>query len=143
MLESLDIKEGNKILEIGTGSGWSTALLSVLAGNKGHVYSVEVVKELVDFARDNLKKLKIRNAKVFHTDGSKGFKKYAPYDRIILHAASDDIPEEIIKQLKNKGIFLGPIGNQYNQTMVKIVKEGKNINKENLGDFIFIPLKKK
>ncbi len=143
MLESLDVKKGNKILEIGTGSGYTASLLSVLAGNKGKIYSTEIVKELADFAKRNLKKLKIRNVKVFHHDGSKGLERYMPYDRIILHAAAEDIPEEIIKQLKNNGIFIGPIGNQCNQNLIKITKKKNKVIKENLGDFIFVPLQRK
>ena len=143
MLESLDVKKENKVLEIGTGSGYSSALLSVLVGNKGKIYTTEIVKELADFAKNNLKKLRIKNVRLFHIDGSMGLKKYTPYDRIILHAGSEDIPDELIKQLKDNGIFLGPIGNQYNQTMVKIIKKGKRLVKENLGDFIFVPLRKR
>ena len=143
MLESLEVKEGNKVLEIGTGSGYSSALLSVLVGNKGKIYTTEIVKELSEFAKKNLKKLKIKNVKVFLEDGSNGLIKYAPYDRIILHAASECIPDEIIKQLKNNGIFLGPIGNQYSQNLIKITKKKNKTIKENLGDFIFVPLQKR
>ncbi len=143
MLESLDVKKGNKVLEIGTGSGYSSALLSVLVRNEGKIYSTEIVKELAEFARKNLKKLNIKNVKVFHCDASKGLKKYSPYDRIILHAASEDIPNELIKQLKDNGIFLGPIGNRYSQNLIKITKLKNKIVKENLGDFIFVPLKRK
>ena len=141
MLEALDVKKGNRILEIGTGSGYSSTLLSILVGNKGKIYSTEIVKELAEFAINNLKRLKIRNVEVFHHDGSIGLKKYAPYDRIVLHAATEDIPEDLIKQLKNNGIFLGPIGDRYNQVMIKVMKKGKKLIEENLGDFIFGPLK--
>lgn len=143
MLEALDVKKGNKVLEIGTGSGWTAALLSVLAGNKGNIYTTEIIKELVESAKKNLKRLKIKNVKLLHYDASKGLKKYAPYDRIILHAASEDIPGEVIKQLKINGIFIGPIGNQYGQNLIKITKKRNKIIRENLGDFIFVPLKRK
>ena len=143
MLESLDVKKGNKVLEIGTGSGYSSALLSVLVGTKGKIYSIEIVKELTEFAKNNLKKLRIKNVELLHYNGSKGLKKYSPYDRIILHAATEDIPEELIKQLKNSGIFLGPIGNRYSQNLIKITKLKNKIVKENLGDFIFVPLRNK
>ena len=98
MTESLDVKEGQKILEIGTGSGWQSALLSYLVGEKGFVYTIEIVSELVEFAKSNFKKLKVKNVKVFEKDGSLGLKEHAPFDRIIVTAASPDVPKPYLNQ---------------------------------------------
>ena len=98
MTEALDIKKGQKILEIGTGSGWQSALLSKLVGETGTVYSVEIIDDLVKMAKDNLKKLTIENVNVIKGDGSLGLEKYAPYDRILVTAGSPDIPKPLLKQ---------------------------------------------
>jgi len=141
MLDNLNVEKGNKVLEIGTGSGYTAALLSVLVGNEGKVYSVELIKELVDFSKKNLDKINIKNIEVFCGNGIKGLKKYATYDRIILHAAAEKIPNKLLEQLKNDGIFIGPIGKYYSQNLIKITKKKNKFIEENLGDFIFVPLK--
>ncbi len=138
MLEALEVKKGNKILEIGTGSGWNAALLSELT-REGEVYSVEIIPELVEFARDNLKDYK--NVKVILGDGSKGYSKEAPYDRIIVTAGAPEIPKELLKQLKDNGVLVAPVGPIYGQSMLKVRKIGKEIKVENLGDFVFVKLR--
>jgi protein-L-isoaspartate(D-aspartate) O-methyltransferase len=140
MTESLDVKEGQKILEIGTGSGWQAAILGKLVGEKGMVYSIEIIKELVDFANENLEKVGIKNVKVLKGDGSMGLKKYAPYDRIVVTAGSPEIPKEMIKQLKTNGILVVPVGNMYLQKMYIIKKLKKGIEKKSIGSFMFVPL---
>lgn len=141
MTQALEVKKGQKILDIGSGSGWQSAVLSFLVGNKGKVISIEYVKELAELAKKNLEKLKIKNVEIIHGDGNKGYEKEAPYDRIIMAAYSDDFPEELIKQLKEDGIIIGPLGTEYNQEMIKARKTGKKLLRENLGSFIFVPLK--
>ena len=121
MLEALDVKKGDKILEIGTGSGYTATLLSVLVGNKGKIYSIDIIRELVYLAKNNLKKLKIKNVKIIHEDGSKGLKKYAPYDRIIVTCACKEVPKPLIKQLKDKGILLIPVGSRHVQQMMNVI----------------------
>ena len=91
MTEWLDVKDGQKILEIGTGSGWQSAILSYLVGT-GTVYSVERHPELANFARENLEKLGIDNVHVILDDGSLGYQNASPYDRIIVTAACTEIP---------------------------------------------------
>jgi protein-L-isoaspartate(D-aspartate) O-methyltransferase len=138
MTEALDVKPDNKILEIGAGSGWQTALLSKLA-NKGFVYTIEIVPELVKFAKSNLKKIK--NVKIIKGDGSLGFKEHAPYDRIIVTCACPEIPQPLINQLE--GIMVIPIGNIYMQEMFIITKIKSKIEKKSIGTFMFVPLKGK
>jgi protein-L-isoaspartate(D-aspartate) O-methyltransferase len=105
----LDVRDGQKILEIGTGSGWQSAILSYLVG-KGSVYSVERHPELVKFAQKNLKKLNIDNVHVVLGDGSVGYLNESPYDRIIITAACDEIPLPLIEQLNEGGLILAPVG---------------------------------
>jgi len=141
MLQALEVKESQKILEIGTGSGYNAALLSILVGNKGKVFTLEIIPELADFSKNNLKNYK--NVKVIKTDGSKGLQEEAPFDRIIYTAAVPKINEFILNQLKDPGIFLAPIGDEISQELIKIRKEKLQLKKENLGNFIFVPLKGK
>ena len=139
MLQALNVKPGNKILEIGTGSGYNTALLSKLAGNKGKVITVEHIKELYEFAKNNLKKF--RNVNVIHRDGKSGYEKCSPYDRIIVTASSQDIPQPLLNQLSLNGILVIPVGPLHSQEVLKITKLKKGIKKESLGSFVFVPLK--
>jgi len=137
MLQALELNENDKVLEIGTGSGYNLALICRMV--KRIVYSVEIHKELIEFAKGNLKKSKINNFEIFHQNGYFGLKKYAPFDRIILTAAPNEIPLELIKQLKIDGIMVAPIG-KYTQRMLKIIKKKDGMIKQDLGDFIFVPM---
>lgn len=141
MTEVLDVKEGNKILEIGSGSGWSASLLSYLVGEKGFVHTIERIKGLAAFAKKNLEKFNIKNVKVYERDGSLGLKEHAPFDRIIVTAACPKIPEQYIHQLKKSGIMILPVGNLYMQKMVVIKKLEKGIERKELPSyFVFVPL---
>ena len=141
MTQALEVKQGNKILEIGAGSGYQSALLSILVGKKGRIFTIEIIPELVKFAKNNLKNFK--NVEVIQGDGSKGYKKQSPYDRIIITAACPQIPGSLIEQLKTDGILIVPIGNIYSQKMLKIIKKKNQIITKDLGDFMFVPLKGK
>ncbi len=135
MTEALDAREGQKILEIGTGSGYQAAILSELAGDKGKVVTTEVRASLFDFAKINLKKY--RNVIVIHADGSKGCEEYAPYDRIIVTASATKIPPKLVEQLKDNGIMIIPVGDE----MYKIEKRKNAIKKTFMGYFAFVPMK--
>jgi len=137
MLQALELNENDKVLEIGTGSGYNLALICRMV--KRIVYSVEIHKELIEFAKGNLKKSKINNFEIFHQNGYFGLKKYAPFDRIILTAAPNEIPLELIKQLKIDGIMVAPIG-KYTQRMLKIINKKDGLIKQDLGDFVFVPM---
>ena len=139
MTEWLDIKKGQKILEIGTGSGWQTAILSYLVGS-GIVYSVEFHPELVKFARENLEKLGIDNVHVILDDGSMGYPKESPYDRIIITAACTEIPLPLFDQLRENGLIIAPVGDS-SQSLILLKKTSEGIIElKNQSNYVFVPL---
>jgi protein-L-isoaspartate(D-aspartate) O-methyltransferase len=139
MTQALDVKPSNKILEIGAGSGWQAALLGRLAKN-GEVHTVERLDALVKLARNNLKKARVRNVKVYKGDGSLGLKDHAPYDRIIVTAGCPEVPEALIEQLKPSGKMVIPVGGRNAQRMLILTKSKKGIVKKHIGTFVFVPL---
>ena len=139
MTEWLDIKDGQKILEIGTGSGWQTAILSYLVRN-GTVHSVERHPELAKFARKNLEKLGIDNTHVILGDGSLGYPEESPYDRIIITAACTEIPQPLLEQLGENGLIIAPVGDS-SQSLILLKKtSGKIVEIKNESNYIFVPL---
>jgi protein-L-isoaspartate(D-aspartate) O-methyltransferase len=143
MLQALEIKAGDKVLEIGAGGGYQAALLSKIVGRKGKVVTVEVIPELVQIARQNIKDIKIKNVHIEEGDGSTGFAEEGPYDRIIITAACPTIPQPVIDQLKNGGVIIAPVGDLESQTMVKGIKENGTLDLEFLGPFRFVPMRGK
>lgn len=139
MFEKLEPKKGDKILDIGSGSGWTTALLAYLIGEKGQVYGVELVPELVEFGQKNLKKYKFENAQILPAKKEMvGLVEYAPYDKILVSASAKELPQELINQLKIGGRLIIPI----RSSIWKIDKISKDkINKEEFFGFTFVPLK--
>ncbi len=139
MTEWLDIKDGQKILEIGTGSAWQTAILSYLVGT-GTVYSVEFHSELVKFARENLEKFQLDNVHVILGDGSLGYPQASPYDRIIITAACTEIPLPLLEQLGENGLIIAPVGNS-SQSLVLLKKTSEGIIEiKNQPNYVFVPL---
>jgi len=138
MTEWLDVKEGQKILEIGSGSGWQTAILACLVGD-GMIYSVERHPELAEFAKKNLKKLGISNVKIILGDGSFGFPEASPFDRIIITAACKKVPDSLLEQLSINGLLIAPVGG-YPQSMVLLKKTSKEIIEiKNQPGYVFVP----
>jgi len=137
MLQELELKKGDKVLEIGTGSGWNAALISGIIGEKGKIYSAEIVKELAEKAKEKLKNYK--NIVVLNTDASYGLAEYAPYNKIILTAAPNKIAEEFKEQLADEGILLAPVG-EYAQKLIKLTKRKNKFIEMEKGDFLFVPL---
>ncbi len=137
MVDALELKKTDKVLEVGAGSGYEAAILSQLSDQ---VYSVEIVPELVAFAKNNLMKAKIKNVEVIQWDGGLGYEKKAPYDKIIVSAACDNIPKALINQLVEGGILVAPVGSGYTQKMIKGIKHNKELEETDLGDYIFVPL---
>lgn len=140
MLELLEVKEGNKILEIGTGSGWQTGLLSALVGESGKVISIERLQDLAKLAESNLEKYEFKKGGALNLlvgDGSKGYPSEAPFDRIISAAAAEKIPEAWKDQLKVHGRIVAPL----KESVVVIEKTGPEefTQKEYFG-FSFVPL---
>lgn len=142
MCELLELSEGHKVLEIGAGSGYNAAVMGELVGKKGHVYTVERIEALANFARDNLRKTEYKNVTVLLEDGSMGYSYFAPYDRITVTCAAPYIPEPLLEQLKPGGIMVIPIGSDcYSQELYKIKKDSKgNIHKKRKGGVAFVPL---
>jgi len=139
MTEWLDVKDGQKILEIGTGSAWQTAILSYLVGT-GTVYSMERHSKLVKFARNNLEKLGIDNVHIILDDGTLGYPEASPYDRIIITAACTEIPLPLLEQLGENGLILAPVGD-LSQSLVLLKKTSEGIIEiKNQPNYIFVPL---
>jgi len=139
MCEALDVKEGQKILEIGAGSGYHAAIISKLVGEKGHVYAIERFPALAEKASKNLEKTDIKNVTVIVEDGSQGYAKHAPYDRIYVTCASPGIPPPLIEQLKDHGKLLIPVGQTVCELQL-IEKIGNKITTKDLGGCVFVPL---
>lgn len=139
MVEALDIKKGQKILEIGAGSGYHAAVVSKLVGETGHVYTVERIDSLAEQAKNNLESAGITNVTVERGDGSEGLATYAPYDRIYVTCASPKIPEPLVEQLKDTGKLLIPVGNRICRLEL-IEKKGRQIRETDLGGCAFVPL---
>ncbi len=147
MLELLQAKPGDKIMDVGCGSGWTTALLAEITENQGKVYGIERINELKEFAEKNIKKYNFISkgiAQIFCSDGYKGLPEFAPFDKIIVAAAAEEIPEKLLKQLKVGGRMVLPVGRQYeSQDIVVIDKVGKDEFKEKrYPGFVFVPLVK-
>ncbi len=143
MLEALHPQLGENIFEVGAGVGYQAALLSYLAGQEGRVFSMEAVPELVKIAQHNMDILGFHNVTILEGDGSQGFPAEAPFDKIIITAAAPSIPPPLVKQVKEGGIIVAPIGDKDEQIMVKAVKRGAALEYEFLGPFKFVPLKGK
>lgn len=138
MLELLQPQAGEKILDIGSGSGWTTALLAEIAGKNGYVHGVEIIPGLVKFGKNNLKKYAFRNVKILQAGKSLGLPEKAPYDKILVSAAGEKVPDELLAQLKIKGVLVIPIKND----VWKIKKiSSEETNKEKYEGFVFVPLK--
>ncbi len=144
MLQELDIKPGDKVLEIGAGSGFVTALLSYLVGKNGKVYAIEINPRLYEFAKKNLKKYPFtKNVELILGSGYFGYDKAKPYDKIYVGASPPEIPKELIDQLKVGGICVIPVG-VFDQKLVKIIKRNDDkIEIFPLMDVAFVPLVKK
>jgi protein-L-isoaspartate(D-aspartate) O-methyltransferase len=127
-----------KVLEIGTGSGYLTALLSLMADR---VYSVERVRELSQRARRALDEMGVRNVALLVGDGTIGWRKYEPFDVIVVSAASPTIPSALVDQLGEGGRMLIPVGSRESQDLVFVTKEGFAVNEEIVrGECTFVPL---
>lgn len=138
MTDALDLKGGERVLEIGTGSGYQAAVLAVLVRD---VYSIEIVEELGTSAKKKLAELGYRNVHVRVGDGYKGWPEHAPFDRILLTAAPPEIPAALIEQLKEGGVLVAPVGEESQvQRLVRWTKRAGKLDKEDLGAVRFVPM---
>jgi len=138
MTEALDVHPGQKVLEIGSGSGYQAAILSKIVGDKGKVYTIEYLQKLYEFASKNLEAY--TNVDVFKGDGSKGLKKHAPYDRIIVTAGAPVVPKSLEEQLAKGGKIVIPVGDKALYSMKVITRGEDGIIEEDIGLFRFVQL---
>jgi len=136
-LELLHLKGTEKVLEIGTGSGYQTALLSRLAAQ---VFSVERVGPLLDRAKEVLQQLGVRNASYLLGDGTLGWRQYAPFDAILVSAAAPSVPPAYIEQLADGGRLLIPLGDRGEQTLYVFTKRGDTVDQQEIAPVRFVPL---
>ena len=133
----LELSKGDKVLEIGSGSGFQTCILAALGAK---VYSIERHKELHRKAKSMVDYFRF-TARLFFGDGYQGKKAYAPYDRILVTCGAPELPNELLNQLKNGGILIIPVGDGKEQKMFKIRKDlNGNISQEEYGTFKFVPM---
>ncbi len=144
MVEALDLKSGQNVLEVGAGSGYHAAVVAEIIRSRGRIYSVEIVPRLVELAKANIKKAKLTDiVEIILGDGSIGLEEHAPYDRIFVACASPDIPPPLLNQLKEGGMLLIPAGTGFYSDLIQCFKEGNKIRKKNLGGCAFVPMKGK
>ncbi len=138
MLQLLDVLPGQRVLEIGTGSGYNAALLAKLAGT---VVTVERHEKLAEMARENLKLAGLENVVVIAGDGKKGCARLAPYDRIIVTAAAYQVPPQLKDQLAVGGFLVAPVGATHGCEMLKLCKTSpEHFQTSSHGLFSFVPL---
>lgn len=144
MLDLLDAKRGQNVLDVGSGSGWTTALLCYIVGREGKVTALERIKDLLELGKGNVGKYSgyLKNgesgiAEFYSADGTKGFSENSPYDRILVSASINAIPEPLIKQLKIGGKMVIPV----RDSLVYFEKRGESdFYKEEFPGFSFVPL---
>ena len=136
MTQSLDLSNKHKVLELGTGSGYQSSILSLLTRR---VYTIERIKSLLVTAENNFKKLKLTNIVTKHGDGNLGWSEQIPFDRIIFTAATKNIPDEFFSHIKEKGIIIAPIINGSKQVLKKYTKINNTINEISIADVLFVP----
>ncbi len=128
-----------RVLEIGTGSGYQTAILAALVTQ---VYSVERIPRLQDQARERLRRLGLFNVRLKFDDGYQGWSRYAPFDAIMVTAACDAIPEPLLAQLAPHGRLVGPVGGGGSQELLLVARKGAGFDTQSLGPVSFVPLRR-
>jgi protein-L-isoaspartate(D-aspartate) O-methyltransferase len=149
MNEALELEVGQKVLEVGAGSGWHASTIAEIVAPSdtpkkrwGHVYTVERIPELAKFAIGNIAEAGFYDRiTIIHRDGSSGYPEEAPYQRILVTAAAPAVPKPLIEQLGKGGILVIPVGSaQFYQSLIRIRKKDGKITEENLGGVAFVPL---
>jgi len=137
MTEVLNLKPSDRVLEVGTGSGYQAAVLAELARE---VYSVEIIKDLAERAENTLQRLGVTNVHVRAGDGYKGWPEAAPFDAIIVTCAPDKVPGPLLEQLKEGGKMIVPVGGYSSQDLVLLQKRGGKLSRENVLPVRFVPM---
>lgn len=136
-MQLLGIGSNDRVLEVGTGSGYQTAILAQLADR---VYSVERIRELATRAREALDALRISNVAILVGDGTIGWSRYAPYDAILVAAGGPEVPQPLVEQLAEGGRMLVPVGSRDVQRLVMVRRHGDRFEQEEVLDCTFVPL---
>ncbi|OQY25645.1 MAG: protein-L-isoaspartate O-methyltransferase [Anaerolineaceae bacterium 4572_32.1] len=137
MTEALELKGQERVLEIGTGSGYQAAILSQLAS---FVYTVERIPELVARTQELFNRLGYANILMRLSDGTLGWPEHAPYDAIVVTAASPDVPEPLTEQLIEGGRLVAPVGGSWSQLLIRIRKQGGHLQHQEITNVAFVPL---
>ena len=138
MSELLQLEQDDRVLEVGTGSGYQAAILAEMIDE---VYTVEIIEALATQARERLERLGYENVHVLHADGYFGWPEHAPFDAIIVTAAPDHIPQPLVRQLADGAKMVIPVGPPGGyQTLWEITKVGEEITKRNVTGVLFVPL---
>ncbi len=138
MTQHLRVSKEHRVLEIGTGSGYQTAILANLAGE---VYTVERVKPLLDDAFERLMSLGYRNVHLHFGDGTMGWEKHAPFDRVIITAGAPDLPRQLLlSQLRDEGVAVLPVGPQDEQMLVEVTRSGRRLETKDICSCRFVKL---
>jgi protein-L-isoaspartate(D-aspartate) O-methyltransferase len=137
MTQELELENTDRVLEVGTGSGYQAAILAEIVEQ---VYTVEIIEALAKSAEHRLRELNYDNVEVVLGDGFWGLEEHAPYDKIIVTCAPEEIPDPLIDQLKDGGIMVIPVGPTGFQYLIKVQKEGDDINLEEVTPVSFVPL---
>lgn len=138
MLELLELAEGQRVLDVGCGSGWTTALLAHIVGESGQVIGLEVQEELVEFGRQNLETYHFPQAEIRKTEGGIPTQPEAPFDRILVSAAMPELTDELIENLKENGIAVASV----RDAIVKVTKDSEDeITTETYSGFSFVPFR--
>jgi protein-L-isoaspartate(D-aspartate) O-methyltransferase len=137
MTEAIDPQPDDRVLEIGTGSGYQAAVLSPLVRD---VYTIEIVEQLSARATRALKRLGYKNVHTRAGDGYKGWKEVAPFDKIIVTCSPEEVPKPLVEQLKEGGLMVVPVGERYRQTLYLMRKTGGKLKSEALRATLFVPM---
>jgi protein-L-isoaspartate(D-aspartate) O-methyltransferase len=147
MAEALHLSQGQIVLEVGSGSGYHAAVIAEIVARQateplGHVYTLEIVPELYQFAKANLKKTHYNETvTAIHSDGSLGLPDYAPFDRIYVAAAAPHIPVPLTQQLRDQGLLVIPVGRRhFFQELLRVKKDGERLIQDSMGGVAFVPL---
>ncbi|RMD87644.1 MAG: protein-L-isoaspartate(D-aspartate) O-methyltransferase [Candidatus Dadabacteria bacterium] len=139
MTDLLELRGTERVLEIGTGSGYQTAILAELAKE---VYTVELISVLSERAKEVLSRLGYNNVSYLVGNGRDGWKEFSPFDRIIVAAASESVPRDLVNQLGDNGKMVIPVGGDVYQNLVLISKEGGEVRARECGEVRFVPLQR-
>jgi protein-L-isoaspartate(D-aspartate) O-methyltransferase len=137
MTQSLELTGGERVLEIGTGSGYQTATLAELAKT---IFSVERIQVLIQRAQKVLQNLGYENIFFLHGDGTKGWPENSPFEGIIVTAGSPEVPQMLTSQLADGGRLVIPVGPRYTQTLYKVTRKGNRFMEEDITGCVFVPL---